>query len=177
MTFSKKIQAQFKLAGWHEGRKDSRLKTLLKEKYNYPEVALNFLEEFGNLRVENVVNIEPVAIDFRLNLPELDLAYAMGSIDSEISFFVEKFGFPLYYLGEHTPHSWFVCCDDAGRVYKLADLCFYCGNTIEKGIENILTHGKDDSIVYEDVSNTWHKRSEDYLGFTPIDFEAWVLDH
>jgi len=174
---SEEKQYLFKKAGRYEGRKNRELRNRLKNEYNYPQIARDFMEEYGGLRVENTINSRPYIIDFRLEIPELDLAYVMDYNDCKTGFFAAQFGFKLYYLGELIPDNYFVCCDDKGRIYKFSDYCFFNGSTPARGIENILAVKNEDSIIFDNVEKSWFKRSDDSLSFTPVNFEDWVAEH
>jgi len=173
MEFSKELKEKFKKAGWSPNKKN-KLKNVLKP-YNYPQFIIDFLSEYGDLEVFSH-SVPRNKIDFRLQIPKLDLSYAMQE-DSEVGLFRELLNKNLYYLGEYNPGGWFICCDDNGYVYKIGDYCFYKGNNLFKGIENILINDKNDSLIYGQKERQWFQRSEDFLSFIPKDFEQWVIEH
>jgi len=173
MKFSKELEQKFVEAG--KGKiENSNLVKLLKQ-YNYPQFAIDFMKEYGGVEVSSY---HPNAnkINFKLEEPRLDLVYAMSE-DSEMSVYRDALGKKLYYLGEHTPHAWFICCDENGHIYQIADDCYYCGNNIYKGIENIMINDKEDNLIYGFVEKQWFKIRYSDLTYHPTNFDNWVLKH
>lgn len=133
-NFSPEVWELLKKSGWHEGRdvKDS-LEIPLEEFPNYPPFALNFLYEFGGLKINGSKNnIASVGINFSPNR-----AIYENLEDGTFSYFSKLVKTQLYPIGK-TFESEYLAIDSKGNIYTLGDYCIWLATNLDEAIEKLL---------------------------------------
>ncbi len=145
MKFQKHIQAQFKKAGWIEGRNEKNDYNSIPKFDNLPSFLKEFLYQYGNLKVETIslTSNEPIAIlDLTIHK---EWAKIDGLVEEGLDYNLGK----LYTIGLYRMDSAHYVCDSSGKVFQIGDVQVKMSDSFKEGIEKIIS---------EDYSDTkeWH---------------------
>jgi hypothetical protein len=159
MAFSKETQELLKTAGWHPGRNVSG-------QYNlpitgYPALAVNFLNEYGNLTISGKKHTYTEVI----NSIEINPERGKGEYEeeeSDYSYYSDIIKKKLFPLGFFMPAVYHICCDADGRVYMLGEYCYCRGKNLYEGIQNILLSDWSDCFEFREDTGVWQSKKGDF---------------
>ena len=152
---------QFEKAGWTAGR--SILNQIKLPIETYPDFVKLFLNEYGLLKVQDIdykSEIQTYVASFIEFNP--DISKGEYEDDGNIDYYSSILQKELYCLGYYTPDAYDICCDAGGRVYMLGEYCYYRGNSIYEGIENILL-GWDNTLQLDEDTGKWWNMDAEYV--------------
>ena len=145
MKFEPHIQAQFKKAGWVEGKSQKAFYDALPKFETLPSFLKEFLYEYGNLEVETLP-ITPGGVTGTL---DMTVHKEWAKINEFIEDGAEYNLGNLYAIGLYEIDSAYFVCDDSGSIFKIGDVQTQISDNFKKGIIKIIS---------EDYSDTkhWH---------------------
>lgn len=151
MKFKPEVQAQFKKAGWVEGRDK-------KEEYDsfptfdkLPSFLKAFLYEYGNLNVEtiSITGAEPLAyLDLTVHK---EWAEIEGLIVDGSEYNLGN----LYTIGYYRMDNAECVCDDLGRFYKIGDISVKVSDNFKEGIEKMISENHSDRKEWHPDVKEW----------------------
>jgi hypothetical protein len=161
MEFSNKVKDLLKKSGWKEGRKLS-IEELDLPYEDYPAKIVSFLREFGNLQgdCEKITLSNSESINQFYLIPSIDESFLDDNED--YPYYQTIIGRKLYPIGAYNGDSYYICCDEHGRVYMIGEYCSYRGNSLHEGIENILLSNWKNSLQLDEESGKWWNREGEY---------------
>lgn len=165
MNFSREAEALLKKAGWYEDRELS-LEELDLSYDDYPEFAVDFLKQYGNLKGECAKQDYTEVINIFYIFPAMDMEDLQG--DNDYPYYQSILGKKLYPIGLYIPDGYYFCCDKDGRVYMLGEYCYYRGKNLYEGIENILLGWANTLQLDEDTGKWWNEDAE-YVELPPLE--------
>ena len=149
-NFSKSVANRFKRAGWRKNRDVRDKLELPTYASEYPEEALAFLYQYGQLKVEGYhkefgkrLVIEPLYVDAGRG-PGTDIEYLTQALGTSF--------FPLGY-DRVTPGQ--IVVDEQCRVYLLGYYYTFFGNTIEIGFENLVMGAWNKAYSLNEKTGLW----------------------
>ncbi|MBL7789580.1 MAG: SUKH-3 domain-containing protein [Chitinophagales bacterium] len=160
MEFNKDVTELLKKAGWKEGRKVS-LKELELPLDNYPNFIIEFLQEYGNLKID----CEKQDYSDVANELYLDASIPKEKLEGDhyIPYYQSIIKRTFFPIGLYLPDSYDICCDVDGRVYKIGEYCFYVGKNLYEGIENILLMNTLQSLQLDEDTGKWWNMKGEYV--------------
>lgn len=159
MKFSNQVELILKSAGWHEGR---NVLNKLKLPYDdYPSIAIKFLARFARLKGSCItMPFTATQVNFSID-PEVNLQDLLN--DDTFSYYSNIIGSKLFPIG-HTDsgNGYEICCDNDGNLYELGEYCFFVGNSLYQGIENVISQNTRDFLqLDEDTGRWWNVEGEE----------------
>ncbi len=151
MKFEPHIQAQFKKAGWVEGKSQKAFYDALPKFETLPSFLKEFLYEYGNLAIETFP-ITPGGVTGTL---DMTVHKIWAEIDELIEDGSEYNLGNLYAIGQYAINSACYFCDDSGKVFQMGDIQVKISDNFKEGIEKIIS---------EDYSDTkeWHPEVKEW---------------
>ncbi len=145
MKFEPHIQAQFKKAGWVEGKSQKAFYDALPKFETLPSFLKEFLYEYGNLEVETI----PLRTNGPIGILDMTVHKEWAEINELIEDGTEYNLGNLYAIGHYSIDSAYFVCDDSGKIFKIGDVQTQMSDNFKEGIEKII------SINYFDTKH-WH---------------------
>ena len=149
MQFREEVQEQFKKAGWYPGRNVKDKFDAIPRFNEFPQIAKDFLYEYGDLEVEmlsnNVVGI--------FNTKALPMGYyKIENYLDKPRYYGNKITFPLadYHLDCAA-----IECDAEGRIYVSSDGPNLMSEDFIEGIERVIMEDYSEAFWWDDENGKW----------------------
>lgn len=124
---------------------------------------IEFLKEYGGLKIKAINdNQSDFPEEYRSsNINEFIIEpsqarYDNSDEDGDFFYYSRLLNKDLYCLGYFIHDGYYIGCDDEGKTYMLGDYCFLRGESLEEGIENLLTDNWDTSKQFDEDRKTWN---------------------
>jgi SUKH-3 immunity protein len=154
MQFRKEVQEQFKKAGWYIGRSVKEKFDAIPRFNEFPQIAKEFLYEYGDLEVEMLGNEVKGILKTKVEW--------LGNIESYLSnkqYYGNIITFPLaYYDLDNAAME----CDASGKIYMSSDGPNLMSNNFKEGIERVIMEDYSNVFWWDDEKQKWSQ--EDMFG-------------
>jgi hypothetical protein len=154
MQFRKEVQEQFKKAGWYLGRSVKEKFDAIPRFNEFPQIAKDFLYEYGDLEVEMLGNEVKGILTTKVEW--------LGNIESYLSneqYYGNIMTFPLAY---YDLDNAIMECDANGKIYISSDGPNLMSNNFKEGIERVIMEDYSNVFWWDDEKQKWSQ--EDMFG-------------
>lgn len=158
MKFTKKVQEEFKKAGWDESNNNL---DKYKDVYNFnsfPDFLKKFLKKYGGLIVSDSKTFNSEVT----NKLYLTADYAFFEYEEDENedylFYKKLIGKDIYPFGFIYPDGYRIACDSDEKVYMLGDYIFKIADSLKEGIEILITDNWNKGFYQlDEQSGSWIK--------------------
>jgi SUKH-3 immunity protein len=147
MQFRKEVQEQFKKAGWYLGRSVKEKFDAIPRFNEFPQIAKDFLYEYGDLEVEMLGNEVKGILTTKVEW--------LGNIESYLSneqYYGNIMTFPLAY---YDLDNAIMECDANGKIYISSDGPNLMSNNFKEGIERVIMEDYSNVFWWDDEKQKW----------------------
>ena len=166
MEFSDAAITLLKKAGWYIGRKLD-VEELILPYDDYPQLVIDFLREFGNLEGDCEKQSYTEVVNSFYSFPSMEKEDLTG--DNFYPYYSKLIDKKLFPLGGYLPDSYYICCDNDGRVYMIGEYCYFWGNNLIEGIDRILRGNWRNSLQLDEDTGKWWNDDAEYVELPPLE--------
>lgn len=149
MKFRNEVQEQFKKAGWYPGRNVKDKFDAIPRFNEFPQIAKDFLYEYGDLEVEMLGNNVVGILNTQSSLLKL---YDIDSYLTDSRYYGNIITFPLAYYDLDNAT---IECDTEGRIYVSSDGPNLMSEDFIEGIERVIMEDYSEAFWWDDENGKW----------------------